>query len=529
MKVRWYKLYFLTVFPILFGMSFCGIGKIFAQDSFPDISKHWARKNIEKLVKQGGITGYDTDGDGKGDIFRPNAPVTRAELAVLIIKSLQPGKPLKLSPTSTPFSDVTHKHWASGYINLAVKKGIITGFSDGTFKPNKKTTRAEITAIILRAMGREKYIKVIKNKHTDIITLPFTDIDNKHWSASYVVIALRENVVGGYKDQTFRPNQNVTRAEAATMIIRMQEEKVNKQSAILTQIKGKVQIQSKFFSHNQWMDAWRYILLYPEDKLKTSSSSKAEIKFDDGSIVRLGDNTYLEIQKMVKDNEGSRENILKQTAGKIWVMIKKLTKGKRKFEVITPTAVAGVRSTGFMVEIEMSLATKVLVFKGSVGVKRFTPKPEEQDLMKEFLIKAGEKTTISAGKDPELPKPMTEEEMKMWEEEFSGLVIDARGLGGKISMSPKIIDEQGRDIYGKIQVDVDFVIEEGIISYASSLEEAKNLRAGINPLVVKAIKVETPMKNVYVIKNEDADKILEANKSFGFLEQFAVVIVLDKE
>ncbi|HIE08854.1 MAG TPA: hypothetical protein EYP65_03290 [Armatimonadetes bacterium] len=111
---------------------------------------------------------------------------------------------------------------------------------------------------------------------------------------------------------------------------------------------------------------------------------------------------------------------------------------------------------------------------------------------------------------------------------YTGLIIDARGLGLKPAMSPKIWDENGRLVWQKVKVSPDFVVKEGIVAYARSLEEArKNPRAGKNPLIVKAKGVRGPFKADPVVSPEDADLIIEANKRSKFLDKCKVVFVID--
>lgn len=109
---------------------------------FNDISvTHRAYKEIDYLA-QGQITTGDVSGN-----FNPNKQVTRAEAAAMI------GRTLNLDGTkrSTKFKDVGSSIFASGYIQSAVEKGIISGYNDGTFKPNANVTRGEMAIMISRA------------------------------------------------------------------------------------------------------------------------------------------------------------------------------------------------------------------------------------------------------------------------------------------------------------------------------------------------------------------------------------------
>lgn len=111
--------------------------------SYSDIKDGaWCCRAVATLTNAGVINGY-TDGT-----FRPNAPITRAELATIIARFA------KLDVNTKTFSDITG-HWAQKNIELAVGNGWINGYEDGTFRPNKNITRAETFAMINRVLDRQ--------------------------------------------------------------------------------------------------------------------------------------------------------------------------------------------------------------------------------------------------------------------------------------------------------------------------------------------------------------------------------------
>jgi len=111
---------------------------------------------------------------------------------------------------------------------------------------------------------------------------------------------------------------------------------------------------------------------------------------------------------------------------------------------------------------------------------------------------------------------------------YTSLIVDATNLGVEPSMSPSIKDSQGGEIYiGDLEIDVDKVIEEGIVAYEKNLEEAKkNSRAGKFPLIVKASGVKGNFKSDVYVTDLDAQKILGANKLGNFLKDFKVIFVI---
>lgn len=98
-------------------------------------------------------------------------------------------------------------HWAEKTITAWQDKGLISGYQDGTFKPNKPTTRAEFTRIMNQALGLDKKGNVA-----------FTDVSPSDWFYHDVAIALGEAYTAGYPDGTFKPNEIITRAQAAVFI-----------------------------------------------------------------------------------------------------------------------------------------------------------------------------------------------------------------------------------------------------------------------------------------------------------------------
>jgi len=110
---------------------------------------------------------------------------------------------------------------------------------------------------------------------------------------------------------------------------------------------------------------------------------------------------------------------------------------------------------------------------------------------------------------------------------YTGLIFDAQHLSFIPSASPKILDEDGREVYGSAYVDKEWVEKQGIAGYAKSLEEANaNQRVSGNPLVIKATKVTGANNRDLVISNEDARKIRELAKNINFLDRAKVIIVV---
>lgn len=111
---------------------------------------------------------------------------------------------------------------------------------------------------------------------------------------------------------------------------------------------------------------------------------------------------------------------------------------------------------------------------------------------------------------------------------YTGLVVDARGLGARPAMSPKIRDERGQEVYGSAYVSREYAVQQGMAGYAKDLTASQtNPRVTNEPLTVKGLKTEGPGQSDLVISNADADKIRSASENLSFLKKCRVMIVLD--
>ncbi|MDP4179949.1 MAG: leucine-rich repeat domain-containing protein [Bacillota bacterium] len=140
--------------------------------------------------------------------MKPQLEITRAEAAVILIKALSL-KPLNVKKYS--FKDNNKlPAWAYGYIQKAVEMGIIKGYDDKSFKPDQKVTRNEMVSMVVRSFGF-KLKKTIKLNFIDEKTIP-------QWSRSDIMTAVDLGIVNGYSNKTFGPFNLLTRAEAATIL-----------------------------------------------------------------------------------------------------------------------------------------------------------------------------------------------------------------------------------------------------------------------------------------------------------------------
>jgi hypothetical protein len=173
------------------------------KQTFTDVTpQFWAYNYVEYLWSQGIANGYPNGS------FKPNNKITRAEFTKLLLVALR-----KEPRTSYAgyFSDVPSDYWASGYIEKAYEEGLINGYPDGVFRPANKISRAEMTAILVRASSLE----------TDTSGPPFSDVSSDYWAYEYIMTAKNNDLIDGYPDGNFKPADNATRAEASKVIYKI--------------------------------------------------------------------------------------------------------------------------------------------------------------------------------------------------------------------------------------------------------------------------------------------------------------------
>ena len=109
------------------------------------------------------------------------------------------------------FEDISENNYYAGAINSLAEKGVINGYPDNTFKPANKVTRAEFA----------KMISIAKNLSLNENNKKGFEDANNHWANSYIEIMTSNDLLKGYEDNTFRPQNEITYAEAATILLRV--------------------------------------------------------------------------------------------------------------------------------------------------------------------------------------------------------------------------------------------------------------------------------------------------------------------
>jgi hypothetical protein len=111
---------------------------------------------------------------------------------------------------------------------------------------------------------------------------------------------------------------------------------------------------------------------------------------------------------------------------------------------------------------------------------------------------------------------------------YTGMVVDARGIQARPAMSPRVFDEDGKEVYGSANVDREYAVQQGMSGYARDLNAAQsNQRVTVNPITVKALKTSGPGKSDLIISNADAQQIRASAENMTFMKKCRVMVVLD--
>ncbi|MGN0162265.1 MAG: S-layer homology domain-containing protein [Candidatus Ornithomonoglobus sp.] len=157
------------------------------------------------------VIGYPAE-EGQSEDYRevrPQNNITRAEVATIFFRMLTDSSRAEFWTQDNSYSDVVITDWYNNAISTATNAGIVNGYDDGTFGPNKPITRAEFAAIAAR-FDTDPYTG----------TDQFSDISG-HWAEEYINKAAADGWINGYEDGTFRPDQYIVRSEAMTLINRL--------------------------------------------------------------------------------------------------------------------------------------------------------------------------------------------------------------------------------------------------------------------------------------------------------------------
>jgi len=150
--------------------------------------------------------------------FQPDREVTRAEFTAIIVRALG----LKLEDGITPFSDVRQQDWYSDAVHAAYSYQLISGYNDGTFRPNEHITREQAMAIISRAMQLTGLREKLPQQPVELTLGNYTDMTQASaWSREAIAHNVLAGIVTGRNAKQIAPQANITRAEVAEIVRRL--------------------------------------------------------------------------------------------------------------------------------------------------------------------------------------------------------------------------------------------------------------------------------------------------------------------
>ncbi|MBD2126204.1 DUF3370 family protein [Microcoleus sp. ZQ-A2] len=175
---------------------------------FTDIQTHWAQACINQMAPRKLVSGYP---DGT---FRPNATITRAEFAVLMLNAF-PDAPQKRAGTT--FKDVPTNHWAHKAIQDAYKRGFFSGYPGGVFLPNQAIPRVQAIGVLAGAKNFN-----FSGNAEGTLRQYFTDAEQiPDYAKNAIAAATINSLVVNYPNvKQLKPNQTATRGEVASLICR---------------------------------------------------------------------------------------------------------------------------------------------------------------------------------------------------------------------------------------------------------------------------------------------------------------------
>jgi len=218
--------------------------------------------------------------------FHPSQGLSRAEAACIMVRAAG----IQVNPGVTAFNDVEVDYWASTSIAAAASAGLVAGYSDGNFHPEENITRAQGISMILR----------LSKQDSQAVLPGLQDIDAAHWAARPVAVALASEMVGLTADkQNFLPDEALSRSDLARALALL----LTKDPDIYTvALEGQIKVSSgKVLITKAGAGAAQEISgispVAPGDLIVTGENGSGEIIFPDGSGMLLKENTELTLKE----------------------------------------------------------------------------------------------------------------------------------------------------------------------------------------------------------------------------------------
>ncbi|MFX3632385.1 MAG: glycerophosphodiester phosphodiesterase family protein [Candidatus Pristimantibacillus sp.] len=178
--------------------------------SFADMTQHWARTDVELLANKLVVTGVSKDR------FDGDRNISRAEFATLLVRALG----MDAAIASTSFSDIEAAAWYAEDVATAASAGLISGYKDGTFRPNEEITREELAAMIIRALTYIGIDMTVSAEEQGNLLNKFKDSSSIVWAKAEMAAAINGGLMNGVTSDTLGSSEHATRAQAAVMLKR---------------------------------------------------------------------------------------------------------------------------------------------------------------------------------------------------------------------------------------------------------------------------------------------------------------------
>ncbi|MGE5545112.1 MAG: S-layer homology domain-containing protein, partial [Bacillota bacterium] len=241
---------------------------------------------INYVTTLGVISGFP---DGT---FRPASSLTRAQAAAILVKSLNLDT---ADITSSGFQDVPASHWASKAIGAAFRAGLLAGYGDGTFRPDRPLTRAEGIALIFR---------LTKSEIPPTALPPLQDVTASHWAAPQIAAALDARMMVLMTDGLFAPETSMSRGDMARALALMMvlAPEFSEQSLTCQAIPESGTVKVRRAGDDDYQTLSQPGIINPGDSIMTGDNSIARLTFNDGTEIRMEPKTELTLT----NNQGYR-------------------------------------------------------------------------------------------------------------------------------------------------------------------------------------------------------------------------------
>ena len=170
---------------------------------------------------------------------KPDGSITRAETAAILFRLMSDDSRTAYYAAASNFRDVSADSWYSVYVATLDSAGVIADSADGLFRPNEAITRAELAAMLAQFAAQQTAAG------------SFSDVAASHWAARAIALCAKLGWINGYPDGTFRPDENVSRAELMAMLNRATGRAPKSAGALLKDMRT--------WKDNANEDAWYYL------------------------------------------------------------------------------------------------------------------------------------------------------------------------------------------------------------------------------------------------------------------------------